>query len=125
MRRILRGQQGFTLVEVLIVVAILAILAAVAVPTVAKVTSRSETNAAAAELANVQAAMDTMMSDRSQETVTAILEANAICDMTSFPDSTYKLNGDTTYGDYMRQATTRYKYYCSTSGKVSQGAKCQ
>jgi len=125
MRGILRGQQGFTLVEVLIVVAILAILAAVAVPTVAKVTSRSETNAAAAELANVQAAMDTMMSDRSQESVTEILEANAICAMASFPDSTYKLNGDTTYGDYMRQATTRYKYYTSTGGKVSQGAKCQ
>lgn len=124
MRRILLRQQGFTLVEILIAVGILAILAAVAVPAVAHFTSKSETKAASAELSNVQSALDSLMSDQGLETVTAIVLASATCAMTAFPDSTIKLNGDASNGDYMRQANTRYKYYTSASGKVSQGAKC-
>lgn len=123
-RKILLRQRAFTLVEILIAVGILAILAAVAVPTVAKFTSRSEIKAASAELSNIQTAMDSMMSDRAQETVTAVTQANATCAMSGFPDATYRLNGDSTYGDYIRQATTRYKYYIAADGEVSQDAKC-
>ncbi|MCZ6789991.1 MAG: type II secretion system protein [Chloroflexi bacterium] len=124
MRKILFRQRGFTLVEILIAVGILAILAAVAVPTVAKFMSRSEIKAASAELSNIQTATDSMMSDREQESVTVILVGAATCDMSVFSDATYKLNGDATYGDYVRQATTRYEYYVADDGDVSQGAKC-
>ncbi len=123
-RKLLLRQRGFTLVEILIAVGILAILAAVAVPTVAKFMSRSETKAASAELSNIQTAMDSMMSDREQESVTAITQGSATCSMAAFPDATYRLNGDGTYGDYLRQAATRYKYYVATDGDVSQDAKC-
>ena len=68
--------------------------------------------------------MDSMMSDRGLETVTVIASGSATCSMAAFPDATYRLNGDTTYGDYIRQATTRYKYYTAADGEVSQGAKC-
>lgn len=122
-KKFLRGQRGFTLMEILIAVGILAILAGVAVPTVAHLRSNAEANAAKGELSNVQAAMDSMMSDQGLESVTQVTSENATATMTAFPSASHPLNGDATYGDYIRTSTTRYKYYCDTDGTVHQGAK--
>ncbi len=61
---ILLKQRRFTLVEILIAVGILAILVAIATPVVAHLTGNSKTKAAAAELANVQSAVDSLMADQ-------------------------------------------------------------
>ena len=94
---------------------------AIAVPTVANIRSRSETKANATEVSTVQAALDALMSDQELETVPTVTSGNATNNMTQFPSSSGPLNSDATYGDYIRQSTTKCNYYVVANGKVSQG----
>jgi type IV pilus assembly protein PilA len=59
----IRGERGFTLVELLVVLAVLAILIAIVVPNLAGITGGARRKAAETELDTVQAAMDSMMSN--------------------------------------------------------------
>jgi len=70
LKRIHQGNKGFTLIELLIVIAILGVLAAVIVPNVTGFIGRGEEEAARAELATVQAAMDMAMVDNTLSVVT-------------------------------------------------------
>jgi hypothetical protein len=73
-----------------------------------------EAEAAAAELATVQTAMDVMMVDQGIYEVTAVLEANATNDMSTYPTD-YPL-----YPDYLWTSTTTGTYYWDETGLVSQ-----
>jgi len=85
-----KWEKGFTLIELLIVVAILGVLAAVVIPNVGRFIGRGETEAAATELANIQAAVIAMMVDNGLSTLPnpRAGSANATKDMFLFPDLT-------------------------------------
>lgn len=111
LKRIHRDSEGFTLVELLIVVAILGVLTAVVLPNVTGLVGEGETEASKAELVTVQTAMDTMMA---KSGISSVSQTSATSNMSAFP------TGNALYPNYLRTATTTGTYSCSTTGLVTQ-----
>jgi len=83
-----KNEHGFTLVELLIVVAILGVLAAVVIPNVGRFIGRGESEAADTEFTNVQSAVVAMMVDNQISSLpNPVLEGNATNNMGAFPDN--------------------------------------
>ena len=82
-----RGEKGFTLIELLIVVAILGVLAAVVIPNVGRFIGRGQEEAKDTEYANVQSAVQSMMTDNELSLlITPVLLSTN--NMALFPDTT-------------------------------------
>jgi type IV pilus assembly protein PilA len=109
-----RGEAGFTLVELLIVLAILAILVAVVLPNFTGLLGKSQTTAADAERVIVQTAVDAKMASDGLATTTAVTTATT--------DMTTAAGGFALYPTYMRGTTTKGTYTVDTTGKVTQAS---
>ncbi|MFC1926877.1 type II secretion system protein [Chloroflexota bacterium] len=111
-KKILRGEKGFTLVELMVVVAILGLLAGGATFGVTQFIGKGQEEAAKTELSTIQAAMDAMMAENTITAVTPVLAIAATADMSAFP-------AEGPLSDYLRQTTTSYYYSCDATGDVS------
>lgn len=109
----LNSEQGFTLTELLIVVAILGILVAVVLPNFVGLLGGAKTNANATELSIIQTAVDAKLANTSASTTTAIAVATT--------DMTTAAGGFGLAPTYMRGTVTRCPYTVDTTGKVTQG----
>jgi len=108
-----RESKGFTLVELLIVIAILGVLAAVVLPNVTGLVGEGTTEANNAELATIQTAVDTMMAK--ERISSGMTRTTSTADMSVFPTSSYPI-----YPDYLRTATASVNYTCGATGLVTQ-----
>jgi len=86
-----RGEKGFTLIELLIVVAILGVLAAVIIPNVGRFIGAGEEESQKTELANIQTAVISMMTDNKLSELPAgtfpDTAAGAVNTMGAFPSN--------------------------------------
>ena len=113
-KRTWRGEGGFTLVELLVVVAILGILIAIVLANFTGLLSGSKTTANSAELNIVQTAVDVKMAAESLTSVTAVAVATN--------DMTDAAGGFDLYPDYMRSQTSNCDYTMVADGTVSQAS---
>ena len=122
--RITKGQQGFTLMEMIVVVGIIAVLAAAIVPNIGKFIGTGEQGAKDAEWESVEMAMNAMMSDAAVTTVTALV-GNSTATWDALPTAvatdpgTAPLFGAAVADQYIQANPTAYFYCYDGNGQIT------
>ena len=117
-----KGAQGFTLIEILIVIAILAILAAIVIPRFLSLYGRGEAEAAEMELRIAQTALITYMTENGEKSVVPKTDQQLGSDYNT--DISVDGDNDPTLGSFFH-TTTAYEYTWEASGFVEQGDKVE
>ncbi|MBM3943677.1 MAG: type II secretion system protein [SAR202 cluster bacterium] len=115
--QVARGQKGFTLIEMIMVVGIIAVLAAVIVPNIGRFIGSGEDGAKAAEWEAVQTAMNAMMADNAITGVTALgTGSTATSDWSALPAGT----DAQPLANYLQDSNTTYFYCYDNLGQIQQ-----
>lgn len=124
LKKILKNKKGFTLVELMVVVAILGILVAVAVPVYSSVTENAEKNTCAANIRTIESAIVVYEAEKGSITGTTgdgsitaqelknALVPNYLAEMPQCPSDSTKTDAN---GDYSVDATGKVKCDKTTS----------
>ena len=118
--KILGGQAGFTLIEIIVVVGVIAILAAVIVPNLAKFTGTGEKGAKEVELDHVEDAFELMIAENQITSVTPHDKSNASTANSSWTALPLGGTGTQPLAGYLLNATTVYYYCYDANGNVSE-----
>ena len=110
----LRGERGFTLVELLVIVSIVVALAGAVVPSVAGFSGKGEVGAMAEEINSVQSAMDIMMVENKVSLVN-VSPASSQNSWKTFPNGPSVASLE----NYLKAEDTEYFYCWDTSGLVT------
>lgn len=86
-----KNKKGFTLIEMLIVIAIIAVLVAIVIPTVSSSTNKAKAAADAANLRSILAVLNVIVIDHNGELNQADLEGMNIPASKTFPDANIKV----------------------------------
>jgi type IV pilus assembly protein PilA len=117
--RVARGQKGFTLIEMIVVVGIIAVLAAVIVPNIGRFIGSGEEGAKAAEWEAVQTAMNAMMADTAVTLITPVdLTDTAVSNWAAAPVEDATDPGAEFLAAYLQEASTTYAYCFTSDGQI-------
>ena len=116
------NNKGFTLIEILIVIAILAILAAIVIPVFTSLYGRGEAEAAETELRIAQTALISYMTENGEKSVVPKTDQQLGSDYDT--DISIDGNNNPTLGSFFH-TTTAYEYKWLSSGFVGQGDRVE
>jgi prepilin-type N-terminal cleavage/methylation domain-containing protein len=122
--RIITGQGGFTLIEMIVVVGIIAVLAAVIVPNIGKFIGTGESGAQDAEQGSVETAIAAMMAETPVSALTAHDQSEGATSTNSWINEPQGINvvslWSLTPGDrYIQDQTTNWFYCWDAQGNVT------
>jgi len=102
-KKILKNKKGFTLIELVVVIAVLGMIAVVAVPKIAGITDKAKTNSDAQMIAVLNEAVERYVAESGDDKLSQITSTSATTAINSLANTiTYETK---TYGPYLDDST--------------------